>query len=88
VRNVHAFNGLRALAVALPGAFVGLGFAWLTRTRPPKEVVLENGWRVMHPMYVEPTPWWVYAALAAAGAVVALLAVRAAVSVRSALKQT
>jgi hypothetical protein len=69
---------LRASAVALCGAFVGLAYAWLTRAQPPAEVIaVVDGQRVrtVHPVMVAPTPWWVYAALATLGAVMALIAV-------------
>ncbi len=78
---------LRASAIALCGAFIGLVYAWMTRTHPPESLVVADGWRVMHPIYVEPTPWWVYAAFATLGAGLALLAVRAGASLRPAIRQ-
>jgi hypothetical protein len=75
----NAPNWLRASAVALCGALIGLAFAWLTRAQAPaEEIVVVNGqrMRVVPPIMVAPTPWWEDAALAAGGAIVALIAVR------------
>jgi hypothetical protein len=75
-------DALRAPAVALCGAVIGLVCAWLTRTSPPKPLNLADGRRVLHPIYVEPTPWWVYAVFATLGVVMALLALRAVIALR------
>jgi hypothetical protein len=71
---VTSLRSLRAPAVGLGGAVVGLLCVWLTRSEAPGSQTLSNGMQVMHPVYVAPTPWEAYVVAAILGAVVALLA--------------
>lgn len=70
----------RPAGVALCGGLVGLFYLWATRARPPGSLTLADGRQVVQPMYVEPTPWWLYAMFASLGAALALIAARAVVS--------
>jgi hypothetical protein len=70
---------LRPGGVALCGALIGLSCAWTARARPPEALHLADGSHVVHPMYVEPTPWWLYAVCAGLGAALALVAARTVV---------
>jgi hypothetical protein len=70
---------LRPAGVALCGALVGLSYAWSTRARPPEALNLADGRQVVQPMYVEPTPLWLYAVFAGLGAALALIAARTVV---------
>lgn len=71
---------LRPSGVALFGGVAGLFYVWSTRARPPESLTLADGRQVVQPMYVEPTPWWLYAMFACLGAALALIAARAVVS--------
>lgn len=71
---------LRTSGVALCGGLVGLFCVWATRARPPGSLNLADGRQVVQPMYVEPTPLWLYAMFACLGAALALIAARSVVS--------
>lgn len=70
---------LRPSGVALCGSLAGLFYVWTTRARPPGSLTLVDGRQVVQPMYVEPTPLWLYAMFACLGAALALIAARAVV---------
>jgi hypothetical protein len=76
----HAPDWLRPSGVALCGGLAGLFSVWSTRARPPGSLTLADGRQVMQPMYVEPTPLWLYAMSACLGAALALIVGRAVVS--------
>jgi hypothetical protein len=71
---------LRTSGVALCGGLVGLFYVWAIRARPPESLNLADGRQVVQPMYVEPTPLWLYAMFACLGAALALISARAVVS--------
>jgi hypothetical protein len=70
---------LRPSGLAFCGGLVGLFYAWITRARSPEPLSLTDGRQVVQPMYVEPTPLWVYATFACLGAALALITARAIV---------
>jgi hypothetical protein len=70
---------LRPSGFAFCGGLVGLLYALATHARPPESLKLADGRQVVQPMYVEPTPLWLYAVLAGFGAALALIAARTVV---------
>ena len=84
VSDAPGWRQALAVAVAVVGALLGLGYVWLTREQPPTGFLELEGRRIpiMQPVYVPPTPWWLYAMAAMAGALMASLALRVATSLR------
>jgi hypothetical protein len=76
----HAPDWLRPSGVALCGGLAGLFYVWSTRARPPGSLTLADGRQVVQPMYVEPTPLWLYPMSACLGAALSLIAARAVMS--------